>query len=104
MTCTCGAPTTHSGCCLCMPSRTLCRPPCLLCADWSGIERRPLLPVRPNLQRRSSHFQLPHDHPGAHALVFSSLSRGWTNDHDLPFIVTDVPLSYAEWLPWAGQA
>jgi hypothetical protein len=27
----------------------------------------------------------------------------WTAAGD-PFIVTDVPLDYAEWLPWAGQA
>ena len=89
----CGAPTTHLGCHLCAPSCAERRPAWLICSDWGWIERRPP-PWR---------LQLPHSHPGLHALVFFPLSRGYRDQDDYLFILTDVPLLLAERLPWAGQ-
>ena len=93
-------PDVDFGCPLCPPTCEAHRPPCLICGDWSWIERRPLLRVHERPRRRLGALQLP---PEAHALVLLSLSRGWRDDEP-PFVVTDVTLEFAEWLPWAGQA
>jgi hypothetical protein len=103
--CPCGAPARRLGCRLCLPLCVECRArsACVICADWSWIKPRPLLPVRPDWRRKPWQFQLRRGRLEAHALVLRSRRRGWTDDPNLPFIITDISLDFAEWLLWAGQ-
>jgi hypothetical protein len=96
----CGGMVTHAGYHLHkgMCTRRRATNPSLICTDWSGIERRALLPVRERLRHKPP--RLISDH----ALVVLSLSRGWADDDDCPFIMTDIPLAQAESLPFVGQA
>lgn len=94
----CPKPVCHSGCPLCLPmcSKHRAEYRCLICSDWRWIEPRKLLPVRRELMRNEWH--------GFGATIFLSLSFGWRDDHEQPYINADVPLDFALDLPWAGQA